>query len=173
MVRNVKAYPKGNTNVRTYNRLGQLLDIRAKIPDVLPVVRDVVDSEIVRVADRIGPVTKTVGVTGAYDLPAEMEPHAPNSQTYSVDVGLTLLRNAPKRATFGLLTAAFGILWLAQHQDPGGDSGRHRVHIRRPGLHGQPGGPRRTARPALPPAGHCESAGRPGTYRRRNGGLAG
>lgn len=52
----------GAGRARTYNRLGQLLTMRGNVPDVLPSIRDVLDAEIVRVADRLGPVHIPVDV---------------------------------------------------------------------------------------------------------------
>lgn len=96
----------GAGRTRSYNRLGQLLDMRTKVPDVLPAIRDVIDIEIVRVADKIGPVTRPT--TDAGTPLDEQHTHGPHTRRFAEDVFVTMLENFPLRLSYTTFLLVFG-----------------------------------------------------------------
>lgn len=103
----------GAGRARSYSRLGQLLDMRAKVPDVLPSVRGVIDIEIVRLAEKIGPLPRIEDIPDwipewrEHETPRH-ETHEPNGQSFTADVVKTALSNSWPRLIYALFLLGFG-----------------------------------------------------------------
>ena len=96
----------GAGRARTYNRLGQLLTMRGNVPDVLPSIRDVLDAEIVRVADRLRAVTTPAEVDLA---PNHTEPRPYNPSFAREFVGMLFETDYASRFATGLVVICIGL----------------------------------------------------------------